>query len=50
VCREVLAERLASGAEDEVLDDRGELKGRVALQAVTGFLDVNDLGRRHTAE
>ena len=40
----------ASGAEDEAVDDRGELEGGVALQAVAGFLDVNDLGRRQTAE
>jgi hypothetical protein len=31
-------------AEDEALDDRGQLEGRVTLQAVAGFLDVNDLG------
>src|SRR5580692_12395303 len=40
----------ASGAEDELLDDRGKLEGRVALQAVAGFLDVNDLGGRQPAD
>ena len=29
-----------------MLDDRGKPEGRVALQAVAGFLDVNDLGGR----
>ena len=48
--RESLVRCGASGAEDEVLDDRGQLKGRVALQAVAGFLDVNDLGGRQAAQ
>jgi hypothetical protein len=37
-------------AEDEALDDRGQLEGRVTLQVVVGFLDVNDLGGRQAAQ
>jgi hypothetical protein len=40
----------ASGAQGELLDDRGKLNGRVALQAMARFLDMNDLGGRQSTQ